>query len=58
MKQIPLGRFGSGEDVANVVAFLCSEARLYSGRSDFRGRRTVYVTGYVSREADFGLHLR
>ena len=29
LKQIPLGRFGTGEDVAGVVAFLCSEDSAY-----------------------------
>ena len=29
LKQIPLGRMGSGEDVARVVAFLCSEDAAY-----------------------------
>jgi len=29
LKQIPLGRFGTGEDVAGVVAFLCSEDAAY-----------------------------
>jgi 3-oxoacyl-[acyl-carrier protein] reductase len=29
LKQIPLGRFGAGEDVAGVVAFLCSPDSAY-----------------------------
>ena len=29
LKQIPLGRLGSGDDVARVVAFLCSEDAAY-----------------------------
>jgi 3-oxoacyl-[acyl-carrier protein] reductase len=29
LKRIPLGRFGRPEDVAGVVAFLCSEAAAY-----------------------------
>lgn len=29
MKQVPLGRLGTGEDVAQVVAFLCSDAAAY-----------------------------
>jgi 3-oxoacyl-[acyl-carrier protein] reductase len=34
LKQIPVSRFGTPEDVANVVAFLCSE-------------EASYITGHV-----------
>lgn len=29
VKQVPLGRLGKGEDIANVVAFLCSDSAAY-----------------------------
>ncbi len=29
LKQIPLGRFGAGDDIAGTVAFLCSDAASY-----------------------------
>jgi len=29
LKQIPLGRFGAAENVARVVAFLCSDDAAY-----------------------------
>jgi 3-oxoacyl-[acyl-carrier protein] reductase len=37
--QIPLGRIGQPEDIANVIAFLCSE------ESSFVSGQTIYVRG-------------
>ena len=39
LKQIPVGRFGSPEDVANVVEFLASE------KSDYVTGQVIEVTG-------------
>ncbi|WP_287206946.1 SDR family NAD(P)-dependent oxidoreductase [Mesorhizobium sp.] len=41
----PLGRFGSGEEVANVVAFLCSDASSYITGSALHVNGGLYMGG-------------
>ena len=44
---IPMGRTGKPEDVADVVAFLCSDAARYlTGQVIHIGRWHVYVAKY------------